>query len=388
VANDTGDEYLAGDHHEPGRSPSSSPSPAPEYERGGETGEGTTKSSRTDPTVAGTNGHDTLSNPTRGEDRPSLCDSGRITSNETAVSPRSHGDESPSVSPDGPAATRNHAGRSRWTSGFAVGAIVLTVLGGVAGAATTYWLSQSQDVRTQQTVGDDQTRQDATTPPVRGEAQGYSNDVLHSSSSARALSLHEIQDAASKGGKLAEDDVAVGEITVDADSGSKQPRVFEQFFITLVGQHFRTVQLTDITARITSAKTPLSGTNLYRSPRAPSVDESIGFDLDSRRLSARVTETDSLTPVLTETNYFDAHQVTLQRDETLTFRVSAVTAHCRCEFVLDVHTSDGQIVTVDDGGKPWKISAFAPDYNEAYTYDLGKGGQIKNCSWRSDCEGH
>jgi hypothetical protein len=270
---------------------------------------------------------------------------------------------------------------------YVVGAVVLCVLGVAAAAATNYRLANSQ-LRAQQAVVDDEARQDAGTPPLRAQAQVYSSDVLRSSSFARAHGPQEVQGMILKAGELAEDEVAVGEITVDADRHSKQPRVFEQFFITLVGQHFRTVQITNITARITSAEKPLSGTVLYRPAQRPSVDESIGFDLDSDRLSARLTETDSLTPVVTETNYFDANRVTLQRDEAVTFRVSALTTHCRCELVLDVHTSDGHIVTIDDRGRPWKVSAFAPAYDVAYTPDLGLGGQVINCSWRDDCESH
>jgi hypothetical protein len=255
--------------------------------------------------------------------------------------------------------------------------------GSLARLLATYLLAQPQQVSANRATQADQDAQDNATPAVRAQNLHYDEGVLHSSSSARALTLQEVA-TATDGGNDLPDAIEIGETSSPTDDPS-QPKVFDQFHVTLVGQHYQPVQIVDISARITNKQTPLTGTVLLRSPQGASPEESIGFDLDSDRLSARTTEKDTSTPVLTDQNYFDDKQVTLQRDEALTFKVSALTAHCRCEFVLDVKTADGEVVTIDNGGIPWKISAFAPTYDAAYTYDMSTN-QLVSCGWPEDCQ--
>ena len=164
-----------------------------------------------------------------------------------------------------------------------------------------------------------------------------------------------------------------------------QPRVYDTVFITLVGNHYRPVKVTSVTARVLSRKTPPAGTLVYAGPEGASPEESLGFDLDSPDPSARVTLPGYDTPHDTPRHYFDERQITLTRFEQLELKLSVFTTTCLCSFVFDITTDDGSVITADDAGESWQLSAFAPGYAVTYEVDVAGDARIVPCSWPEGC---
>jgi hypothetical protein len=180
----------------------------------------------------------------------------------------------------------------------------------------------------------------------------------------------------------------IGEI---AFRPSVQPQVDQQIVFTLVGQHYQPVQITAMTARVVSRQQPLAGTLVYVRPQGGNPTEMIGFDLDSSQLNARVLSQEPCSnvnvpchPGPTAQDYLDSRQVTLARDERISFDTSIFTTTCRCQFVLDIAFSDGSTITVDNKGQPWFISGFSPYYKRSYFGDLCTSQYIK-CDGIVDC---
>jgi hypothetical protein len=157
-------------------------------------------------------------------------------------------------------------------------------------------------------------------------------------------------------------------------------------FITLVGNHYRQVKITDISARILDRVAPPTGTLVYASPQGASPEESVGFDLDSNDLDARVTEEGTDVPHDTTRHYFDERQITLERFESLELKLSVFTRTCLCRFVFDITTDDGSVITANDDGSPWQVSAFAPGYAREYAVDVTGPPYIVPCAWPTDCQ--
>jgi hypothetical protein len=270
--------------------------------------------------------------------------------------------------------------RRKWGE-FSLAAVALVILGVVLTGGFDLLSAGRQEVSGDDALTAEKDKEDAETPALGVEGQRYSEAVLRASSTDRALSLEAVSQAVYEDGLPGE--VEIGGRTYGEDPGGGL-QVYEEFFFTLVGQHHEPVRIANITARITKEEEPPGGTVLYGSPQGANPNEVIAFDLDSDRLSARTGRDDSSFPVPSDQNYFDVQQVTLQMDESLTFRASAVTDRCRCEFVLDVETPDGDVVTVDNDGTPWKISAYAPTYDRAYAWDL-TSNLIVPCAWPQGC---
>jgi hypothetical protein len=121
----------------------------------------------------------------------------------------------------------------------------------------------------------------------------------------------------------------------------------------------------------------------------------IEFNLDSPDSRARTLD-DHNNP--TRQHFFDEKQVNLNRDEPSAFSASVVTANCDCDFVFDVHFPNGQTQVIDDSGKPWTISAIAPNYRASYQFHIytpadeargvpppSSGTLIIPCAWPTGC---
>jgi hypothetical protein len=178
---------------------------------------------------------------------------------------------------------------------------------------------------------------------------------------------------------------------------SPLPEVKQVIHFTLVGQHYLPVQITAMKARIVAQRPPFDGTLVYIAPQGGSASLALGFDLDSNRLDARLlTDKDPNKPYIddlhqgpTAQNYFDHMQVTLSRDERVTFDPlifkSSISSACQCEFVVDVIFSDGSVVTVDNNGLPWRISGFAQRYKRSYFVNLCTN-RYEKCDGIFDCK--
>lgn len=263
------------------------------------------------------------------------------------------------------------------------------MLGGAAGTFLSYWLAPQQQVRQQHGLDAAQAEADASSPAVLVQDQRYGGET-RSEASAQPLDLDgtRLTITADSQRFLPGPAVEVGPVSAAADGPDPaRPQVYDRVHFTLVGNHYATVKVTAITARIVDRAQPPSGTLLWKSPQGASDDESIGFDLDSVDLAAHTTRIVGGLPELAPQHYVDLRQVTLTRGEKLEFTATAFTRGCLCAFVLDVRTDDGGVQTVDDGGRPWRVVAFAARYQRAYAVDLGDpaGPTIVSCDWPTGC---
>jgi hypothetical protein len=269
-----------------------------------------------------------------------------------------------------------------------IGAVTLAVLGGVAGTMASYWLAPAQQVRQQQGLDAAQDQADASNPAVLVQSQRYASEV-RSEATSRVLDLSSVPLSAPPPPIIIPpgQNIQPGPLSNAKAANSAQPPVYDQMFFTLVGNHYKTVKVISIAARIVSRELPPSGTLLWKSPQGASSEESFGFDLDSNDLEAHTTILVGDIPELTPHHNFDDRQVTLARDEKLEFKASVFTASCLCRFVFDVKTDDGRTQTVDNNGSPWQVSAFSGSYQRAYAVDLGSphGLAIVACDWPAGC---
>jgi len=254
---------------------------------------------------------------------------------------------------------------------------LITVVGGAGGIVITYLYQSAHDF---------------VVAPIRVEDTHYEGQS--SQSTSRSLDLAgqlATPDSGSpytyytKDNELllrTDDDVRVG-VIYDATAGQNpaQPEVYQKIGFTLVGQRDSPVRIVRMKARVVARRQPLDGTLAYIPPQGGSADQNVGFDLDSARLDARVLLNGSK---LAEQNYLDENQVTLAKDESVSFAARVFTSACRCEFVIDAILSDGSVVTVDNNGRPWIVSGFSSHYQKSYIFDDATG-KFKNCEWRIGC---
>jgi hypothetical protein len=265
------------------------------------------------------------------------------------------------------------------------------ILATLVGIGVTYFLAGPQAVQAQRGLEADQNARDSSVPPIRIQDAKYASGILRAASSSEVLELPDVNSALHNVGSdpllnytgsflPTKDEVKIGQIAQRPGYPPAQPLVFEGIFITVVGNHYKPVEITEITARVARREPPLSGTVAYLPPQGAYNNESIGFDLDSDRLAARIVEKDTIVPKLTDRNYFDERQITLAKDESLELAIFAFTSSCRCEFVLDIQLADGSMQTVDNHGTPWRISAFSTRYDRAYIGDPMTYNMVP-CSW-------
>ena len=272
--------------------------------------------------------------------------------------------------------------------------ILLAFLGASAGAIVTFVVTPHQAPRGEEALEAAHNRADARNPAVLVRGQRYGGEIRSAATSdvldVDYLNQHLRESLDSSSPDLLSAFRPPGSLPVApiqdlAPPDEVQPRVYDTVYITLVGNHYRPVKVTSITARIVSSQTPPAGTLVYAGPEGGSPEESLGFDLDSPDLTARVTLPDVDTPHDTARHYFDERQITLTRFEQLELKLSVFTTTCLCSFVFDIATDDGSVITADDGGEPWQVSAFAPGYAVTYKVDVAGDARIVPCSWPDGC---
>jgi hypothetical protein len=272
--------------------------------------------------------------------------------------------------------------------------ILLAFLGAGAGAIVTFVVTPHQAPRGEAALESAHDRADARNPALLVQGQRYGGEIRSAATSdvldVDYLNQHLRESLDSSSPDLLSAFRPPGSLPVApiqdlAPPDEVQPRVYDTVYITLVGNHYRPVKVTSITARIVSSLPPAAGTLVYAGPEGASPEESLGFDLDSPDLTARVTLPDVDTPHDTARHYFDERQITLTRFEQLELKLSVFTTTCLCSFVFDITTDDGTVITADDGGEPWQVSAFAPGYAAAYKVDVAGDARIVPCSWPEGC---
>ncbi|MBC3192910.1 hypothetical protein H7X46_17775 [Pseudonocardia sp. C8] len=261
--------------------------------------------------------------------------------------------------------------------------IVATTIGVVLAGALTFTLAPLQEVFAQRAVDRDQERSDAARAPISVEGVRRDEEVLRSLSFPGIVPPEYVHKSAQPG-FLPPEVVETGMVQDFEEGTGDPPRVFDQFFFTLVGQHSETVKIRDIDVRVTYRQEPLSGSLGYWTPQGAMAQEPLGFDLDSANTRARQMVPDSSPPEETGRMYFDERQVTLEKNEKIEFKAAIMTRSCRCEFVLDVSTDDGRTVEVNNDGKPFKISGFAHVYDAPYAHDISVD-RVVPCRWPDEC---
>lgn len=251
-----------------------------------------------------------------------------------------------------------------------ISAVVLAALGGVSSTVAPSIYYQVYE---------------HTAAPVQIENATYAGS--HSPSTSQVLELNNrpvrghYLDSAGAPSLRTSDEVQVGAPTyVKLNRPANQPEVRREINFTLVGKHYHPIQIIGMKARVVARRQPLAGTLLYVPVQGGSADANIGFDLDSDRLDARLIANGSLST----RNYFDEKQMTLSRDERVTFDALVLTSTCRCEFVIDMKLADGSVITINDNGRPWGISAFSAHYERSYVADVNSE-LIRACGYPLDC---
>lgn len=127
---------------------------------------------------------------------------------------------------------------------------------------------------------------------------------------------------------------------------------------------------------------PLTGT-LFESPSAGNEESvKIGLDLDKPDPRGKTLIND----LEWGGDYFQQKTISLKRDEEITFQVIAKTQKHYCEFsiALDV-LSNGKLIgqSIDDHGKPFKVSARNSDYSSYQKMYIGGVANPDDGKWRS-----
>lgn len=155
--------------------------------------------------------------------------------------------------------------------------------------------------------------------------------------------------------------------------------------IVIKGNHATPVTLVGMRA-MSSCEDPLDGSILSNPNQGLSEIAKVGFDLDQPNPEAASVLVDEAgSPVKDENGRIqmrgvylkDAKDVRLEKDEPITFRVYAQVTRYYCEYVIRIETlSNGKIIptTIDDNGKPFRLTAYA-DGNDFSGYrDVYYGG--------------
>jgi hypothetical protein len=121
---------------------------------------------------------------------------------------------------------------------------------------------------------------------------------------------------------------------------------------------------------------------VYSSPQGEDGVSEVGFDLDRGPSEALVVEGASFTA----RKYLSEHQLTLARDERLTFNARVRTGPCACKFVLEISFSQGPITIIsDNGGEPWQLVGFAGHYERAYYRKYFPEDRLVPCKYPHAC---
>jgi hypothetical protein len=130
---------------------------------------------------------------------------------------------------------------------------------------------------------------------------------------------------------------------------------------------------------------PPTGTLVLVESQGGSGIPEVGFNLDGPApYDAMIVENGDLT----KRKYLSEHQLTLSRDERMTFSAHVRASHCSCSFVFELQFNDGSTIEVKpDGEQSFNITTFSRQYSRSYFADLLESGQIatSSCSWPDDC---
>ncbi|GAA3158640.1 hypothetical protein GCM10020001_098360 [Nonomuraea salmonea] len=248
----------------------------------------------------------------------------------------------------------------------------LALIATMAGVLVTWVLAPNQEVRGDQAVRDDLKEALAGQPPLRPHVI-YDLDSTNGSIHAFAKPLDEATQAMLlriKSSNIEARLKAHGPLRIADATGIRGPRTqsLTRLRISLEGNRTKPVQIQSIKARITKRSEPWAGALVEVRPQGADETQKLGFDLDSADMEARIVQDDG---TFGTQRYIDVKDLKLEYGEPAALIVHAVTATCYCEWVIDVTTrSDGKVErqTIDDNGRPFRITAFAHRYESAFVW--------------------
>jgi hypothetical protein len=118
---------------------------------------------------------------------------------------------------------------------------------------------------------------------------------------------------------------------------------------------------------IVKRESPISGTLFYGEPQGEGEAIGLAFNLDASDPIALRTDESGLP---TNQAYFSKKFVSLQPGEPTVFNILAYTKKCYCEWELVIDTvvaGKSQKLIVRDEGRPFRTTALASSYGEAYS---------------------
>jgi hypothetical protein len=287
----------------------------------------------------------------------------------------------PEPEPTEPAAPLPPAARDEqgWLGQHAA-EIGIGLAGVVLGTALVWIVAPGQEVRSQRAVQSDQRQRDGRGAPLGYEAN-YQYFVDDQAAYVFPVSLPTTVDPVI-GSRRWRDHI--GSILTRYDGmeivypdtyteGSRQ--MMTRTRLVLEGRRTDPVLIESIAARIVKRRPPLAGTLLEVGAQGGAGDVvHLGFDLDSPDLNAR-----SMRGRVLGERYDKTKFVALAKAEPLVVTISAFTATCYCEWVIDVATRSAgrkERMTIDDRGKPFRSTALAHRYSREFQYVL-TGGYLR-----------
>ena len=228
--------------------------------------------------------------------------------------------------------------RTLWTR--LTSPLALTCVGVLLAAGLTFWIAPSQQVRQQQGLDDEQARADASSPSIVIQHQRYGYEV-RSAATSRVFSLSQLPQDFKDPYSIPSSErlLPPGENIPPSPLENivfdrAQPRVYDTVLFTMMGNHYKPVKISDITIQVVRRESPPGGTLVFAAPQGASDVESIGFDLDSPDLNARVTTNDGTKPHSTTAHYFNDRQIVLNRFESIDLKLAIFTSKCLLSLQL------------------------------------------------------
>lgn len=306
------------------------------------------------------------------------------------------GGRSPSGSGAGSSQLRLRAdwrGRARRFVRLAAPIFYTAVIAAIIATAFNLWSAPLQATRQQGGLDASQAASDAATPDlvVQDVRVTASTSSGYSDASQAVYGLDEVKRYARLGqgptNRFLPPDktnVRIGDIV--GRRGQVQPETASQVNLTLVGNHNRPVRISAFTIYVVRRAEPPSGTLFLGGEQGDTPDTTMGFDLDSDDLNAQ-NLTGAVVPALAPGHYLDSHQITLQKNESVSFRIVVFARDGLYDYVFKVTTDDGRTQTIDNAGGPWTISSFAKIYQHAYRFNLSDqpNPSVEECTPPSVC---
>jgi hypothetical protein len=143
------------------------------------------------------------------------------------------------------------------------------------------------------------------------------------------------------------------------------------------------VTVRSISAKVIERLSPMN-TTYVQAPSAGTNDlVDLGFDLDSGDLVAAQPEKTGPEGSQADTSqlpFFSTKDVTLDPGESIDIKITTRTEHCHCRYNFEVEVvkadSTDTLDIADPNGRPFAITARAPDYVNAY--EDGELGCLNN----------